>query len=246
MIAMVNSEYSGRYKQLFENADKAALFDKIAEQFYAGNFGRMTKSDFETLMFSIYIEQILKNGDKNFSAYSDYKLAKELGITQSKVSSLKVRKQLQYPYEYDWRESLASVSNRARYESGKIKIQIPDINLYYDIKNAIEEKGGFIDVSLTRSLLVVSPEYFLDLLDAISDECDREQLRKCIRDEYRKHGQDKNYIEEEPIGKQLKKFGADLAVSIISGFVGGITGQNPLTAAGVIAKNVLGTINQSK
>ena len=142
----------------------------------------MSKTDMETLMFSIYIEQILKKGDKDFSAYSDYTLAKQLGISQTKVSNLKVRKQLQYPRDYDWRESFKAISDRARYENGKISIQIPDINLYYDIKNEIEEKGGFVEVTLNRTLLVIPLNWFLDFMaEVAADEKDRNKIRKEVQ-----------------------------------------------------------------
>ena len=188
---MSNEDRLARYEELFSEEDKARAFDKIANQFYAGNFGTMAKSDMETLMFSIYIEQILSKSEDDFHTYSDFRLAKELGIAQSRVSSLKVKKQLQYPHEFRWRDSFARVSENARYENGKIKIQIPDINLYYEIKNAVEEAGGYIDVTLTPKLLQISPEYFLDLLVAVSETQQREQLRKELRNKIREKNKDR-------------------------------------------------------
>lgn len=88
------------------------------------------------------------------NAYSDYTLSKQLGITQSKISNLKVRKELLYPYEkFNWRESLLQISNRAVYENRNIKLYIPDRNLFLEIKNAIEEQGGFIEIQLSQNLL---------------------------------------------------------------------------------------------
>ena len=237
-----------QYEQLFPTvASKAAAFDMVAEHFYAGNFGQMTKADFETLLFSIYINQILERDDKDFSAYGDYKLAKELGITQSKVSNLKVRKQLQYPRKYIWQESFALISNRARYENGKIKLQIPDINLYYDIKNAIEDQGGFIEVSLTKGLLVVPLDYFLDLMEAIVEDNDRELLRKCVRDEFRKYQKDQEFVEAAPFRKQLKGFTTDVLINIISGVAGNLDGGGTskiLKYAISIIRNTLNAIEE--
>ena len=89
-----------RYNLLFSKEEKAAAFDQIADQYYLGNFGRMSKTDFETLLFSIYIERCLEKKQP----FDDYKLSRDLGITQGKVRSLKVRKELQYPYkEFDWK-----------------------------------------------------------------------------------------------------------------------------------------------
>ena len=238
----------GRYAEIFpDDKSKAEAFDKIAERFYQKNFGTLSKTDMETLMFSIYIEQILAKGDKDFSTYSDYTLAKELGITQSKVSNLKVKKQLQYPHEYDWRVSFASISDRARYENGKIIIQIPDINLYYEIKNAIEDKGGFVEVTLNRGLLVVPLNYFLNFMEFITEGEDQDRLRKAIRKEYQKYQKEQEIIEKEPIGKVLQKCGASTIIGIIDGVANSISDPASvgLNCALAIAKNVLDVIKNA-
>lgn len=211
-----------KWEELFfseDNSVKANAFDKIAEQYYDGNFGTMMKSDFETLLFHLYIERILEKDESNFSAYSDFRLSKELGISQSKVSNLKIRKQLQYPREFKWREAFSKVSSNARYENGKIKIQIPDINLYYEIKNAIEEEGGFVDLTLTPKLLQVSPEYFLDLLVAVEEDEKRDKLRKKLREEIREKNKDVEFLESESLGKQLTDAGIDIVVGVIQKIV---------------------------
>ena len=238
---MSNEDRLARYEELFSEKDKARAFDKIANQFYAGNFGTMAKSDMETLMFSIYIEQILSKSEDDFHTYSDFRLAKELGITQSKVSSLKVKKQLQYPHEFRWRDSFARVSENARYENGKIKIQIPDINLYYEIKNAVEEAGGYIDVSLTPKLLQISPEYFLDLLVAVSETQQREQLRKELRNKIREKNNDREYLEAQPLGRQLAGCGKEIILDVLEAAVSGAVGEIPVVT---IARNVMNAIKE--
>ena len=238
---MPNEDRLARYKELFSEEDKARAFDKIANQFYAGNFGTMAKSDMETLMFSIYIEQILSKSEDDFHTYSDFRLAKELGIAQSRVSSLKVKKQLQYPHEFRWRDSFARVSENARYENGKIKIQIPDINLYYEIKNAVEEAGGYIDVTLTPKLLQISPEYFLDLLVAVSETQQREQLRKELRNKIREKNKDREYLEAQPLGRQLAGCGKEIILDVLEAAVSGAVEGIP---AVTIARNVMNAIKE--
>ena len=74
----------------------------------------------DVLTFSIYIERILDKSQDNFSAYSDYTLSKQLGITQTSVSNLKVKKELQYPYkDFDWRKRLADISKNTIYDEGR-------------------------------------------------------------------------------------------------------------------------------
>ena len=112
---MAQEQKNRRYDELFPNLEeKAAAFDQIAAQFYEGNFGRMSKADLETLMFHLYIEQILKRSEQDFHTYSDFRLSKELGIPQSRVSSLKVKKQLQYPRNFMNRPRLCRQHKKPR------------------------------------------------------------------------------------------------------------------------------------
>lgn len=205
------------FNKLFsDDKEKAAAFDKIAEKFYYANFGSTSKSDIETLMFSIYIEQILKTEENNFDAYSDYTLSKLLGITQSKVSSLKVRKELQYPFDkFEWRNSLARIADRAVYEDGKIKLFIPDRNLYLEVKNAIERTGGFVEIQLTSNLLQVRFEYFLDLMVAISEDANRQEIKKKISEELKKKNKDNEPFKYSSFGKALLDKTPEMILTLI-------------------------------
>lgn len=229
-----NNSMQKKYEEYFSSEDKIAAFDKIAERYYCANFGTMTKSDFETLLFSIYLEQILNKNEADMSQYSDYTLSKILGITQAKVSSLKVKKELMYPYKnFKWQKSFERISEKAIYEKGKIMLLIPDRNLYLEIKNAIEESGGFVEVQLTRNLLQVRLEYFLDLLVAISDEKDRNKLRKEIKDKIKNENSDIEFMERESIGEAIKKQAPKLIIDLIGECLPVVGGS-----AKVIANNV--------
>ena len=86
-------ERNQKFNLLFCNEqEKAKAFDKIAEAYYNRNFGSISKSDFDVLMFSIYIERLLEQNESDMESYSDYELSKQLGITQSKIKNLKVKK----------------------------------------------------------------------------------------------------------------------------------------------------------
>ena len=204
------------YNHLFDTAEsKAKAFDAIAEKYYFSNFGSVSKSDFEVLLFSLYIEQILVKNEADFSAYSDYTLSTQLGITQSRVSSLKVKKELIYPHEgFEWQDSFLRILPNVIYEDGKIKLYIPDRNLYLEIKNAIENSGGFIEVQLTSNLLQVRLEYFLDLLIIADKTKSEEELRRQIIDTIGKENKEINLREKEPIGKALLKKAPDVIIEI--------------------------------
>lgn len=220
------------YNKLFENEkDKAEAFDMIAENFYFGNFGSMSKSDLETLMFSIYIERILAISEEDESTYSDYTLSKSLGIMQNRVNTLKVKKELKYPHEnFDWRKAFARAYENAKYENGKICINISDRNVYLEIKNQIETMGGYVDVTLNSKILKVSPAYFLDLILSISDEDERCRLKKIIEEKAREEKIIINDEEPDTWGSIFYDMGTDTLCNIV---------EDILPVSGDILKRIL-------
>ena len=131
----------------FTPDEKITLIDEVASHFYESNFGQMSKSDIELLMFRFYIEKLIRmnqnaDGTIDYRKCSDYRISQELGITQQRVRNLKIKNQLKNPIEYDWKVALAKLTNNARYDkgTGKITMNIPDPNLYLEIQNFIEEQ----------------------------------------------------------------------------------------------------------
>lgn len=216
------------YEKLFQTVEgnediegKAQAFDKLAEKYYYCNFGSTSKADLDVLMFSIYIERILDKSQKDFNSYSDYTLSKNLGITQSKISNLKVKKELQYPYEnFRWEESFAEIAKNAIYEDDKIKLHIPDKNLFLEIKNAIERNGGFVDIQLNSNLLQIKPAFFFDLILAMYDDSEsqiyREKIKRTLLENDELHADTKKYLEEVSIGQALKNEAPAIIASLIS------------------------------
>ena len=236
-------EAKEKYQELFPtDKEKAEAFDKIASEYYYLNFGMMPKANLDVLMFSIYIEQILeKYGYEKFKEYSDYSLSKDLGITQTKVSNLKVKKELLYPYEgYDWKKSFALISKNAVYEDRKIKLWIPDKNLYLELKNAIEENGGFIEVQLNSNLLQVRLPYFIDLLITVSDEKSRDELIKEIKRQINEKDIEVEMIERQSFGKALLQQGPDCILDLIGDCIPILGG--PVKS---IANNILKAVKKS-
>ena len=227
-----------KYDELFNNQeDKAKAFDLIAERYYKGNFGQMQKSDFETLLFSIYIEQILKTSENDMNTYSDYNLSKELGITQPKVSNLKVKKQLQYPYErFNWRESFMRICENAIYENGKIVLNIPDKNLFIEIQNWVEENKGYIDIQLNSKVLKIAPEYYIDLVLSIIDEEDARKIKNELLHKIQQKLKINKETNEELIGDVLNKNAKELTLDIVSDILSEITSISNETIKNVINK----------
>lgn len=194
------------YDKLFsDNESKAEAFDKIAELYYDNNFGSTSKSDFEILMFSLYLDRILKLSESDMEAYSDYTLSKQLGTTQSKIRNLKIKKELKYPYDgFDWKESFARVSSTAQFFNGKIHIYISDPNLFIELKHFVELHGRTVDISLNPALFVVSIESFIELLLYVGTEDDEKKIIKSIRNTYQNEKIQIENFEKTSLVKSIK------------------------------------------
>ena len=212
----------------FSEEDKTKNFDIIAQSFYNRNFGRMSKSDMELMMFNIYIRKLIdenksSDGTIDYSKCSDYKIAKELGITPQRVKNLKIKNQLTNPIEYDWKKAFATLTKNARYDrfSQKVVINIPDPNLYLEIQNFLEDNGAYIEKQLNGSILQIRAEYYIELIVLLEPEDNRKKIIKEIKKFFNENGKDEKYFSDKEIGKSLINAAADIAtiISSIKGFI---------------------------
>ncbi|WP_417151155.1 hypothetical protein [Ruminococcus sp.] len=200
----------------FTNKEKVEMFDEIAKKFYNHNFGTFSKSEMELMMFNFYIKKIVSTNVEsdntlNYNYSSDYYISKDLGITQQKVNNLKIKNQLVNPIEFDWKKSFLKLVGNARFDnkSGKVLINIPDPNLYIEIKHYLEEKGGYIDTQLNKGLLKIRAEYFIQLLVEIEPGKNRKTIIKEIKKKIREENKDESKFLENNVGTSL----LDLAVN---------------------------------
>lgn len=201
----------------FSDTEKIEMFDEIAAHFYAANFGQASKADIELMMFNFYIQKMIKDnqeqdGTIDYNKCSDYKISKDLGITQQRVRNLKVKNQLINPIDFEWERAFAKLISNAKFENQKVIINIPDPNLFYEIQNFLEEQGSYIDKQLNSKLLVIRIEYFIDLLVSLEPESNRKEVIKEIKRVFKEQSKSKKQFDEKNIGKTL----IDGAVNIIT------------------------------
>ena len=192
----------------FTDSEKIAMFDEIASHFYEANFGQASKADIEMMMFNFYIKKIIEDnqeqdGTIDYNKCSDYKISKDLGITQQRVRNLKVKNQLINPIDFKWEKSFAKLVENAKFENQKVIISIPDPNLFYEIQNFLEEQGAYIDKQLNSKLLVIREEYFADLLVALEPDSNRKQVVKVIKKAFKEQTKSEKQFDEKNIGKTL-------------------------------------------
>ncbi len=210
------------YEELFTPEDKIKAFDKLAENYYMCNFATFPKADIDLFMFSEYLDCILTKQEEDMNAYSDYRLSKYLGITQSRISSLKEKKELKYPYQgFDWKKSFMRIAKNGRYENGNVIFNIMDKNLYIEIKNAIEENGGYIDAQLNPRILKIPIEYYLDFIMLLSDadESKKQEVKEELQKQLRSRKEEIEFVEKESNQMMLKKAGLVAVPEVISAVV---------------------------
>ena len=154
--------------------EKARCFDTIAEMYYNRNFGKLSKADFEVLMFSILLEHCRGNNLDE----SDYALAVQLGITESRVRSLKVKKELQYPDDYNWKRLFLLSVKHGRYDEAKglMVLSLSDPNVKREIEHQIEVKGWYHESQLNAKLLQMPVDQFIELCEYLSSELEGQEV----------------------------------------------------------------------
>lgn len=146
----------------FSPEEKIEIFDKIEQHYFVRNFGSMTKADFEIFLFSEYIEHRIRNQ----LPFDDYTLSKELGITQSRVRTLKERKELKYPYkDFIWQNAFAEAVKNAKVDPQDhyVKMIIQDVNVMNEVRNFIEVNGWYDECSLNKKLLRIPLDCFVEI-----------------------------------------------------------------------------------
>lgn len=191
----------------FTEDEKATAFNQISERYYKRNFGTMSKTDFETLLFHIYIEHLL---DKN-EPFDDYTMSKSLGITQSKVRNLKLRKELQYPREgFEWKESFADSIRNAAYDDTTrlVKMIVSDVNVLTELRYYMETNGWYDEYHLNPKLFQCRLDFFLKLCSSLDKDGFHlnMQAEKTLKELKNKAGSER---EKSAIGCLLSGFAED-------------------------------------
>ena len=183
----------------FKVAEKTAAFDLIAKRYFDRNFGTMSKTDFETLLFHIYMENLLSHNEK----FDDYTVSKALGISQSKVRNLKMRKELQYPHQYpdglDWKNEFVKALDTAAYdkETHLVSMLISEPVVMVELRYFLESNGGFDIRTLNSKQFVCRVDHLVMLFEKLSEEnIELEDDRKNKLKQLEAKGMEKSAIEK--------------------------------------------------
>lgn len=177
--------------------DKEKLKSRIEEsQLFTNRFGSFSKADYEVLMFTVYLDSLT-------SPARDFEISRDLGITEQKVRSLRVKSQLQYPREINWVEQMRQALEDGSYDDGMITITLEDPSVRNRIRYEVESKSGTVNLSLNSKQLVLPVESFLIL--AACAEKDPDKVLQSLNKKFAGNEEIKGMIQKDKIGKKLFK-----------------------------------------
>ena len=114
--------------------------------------------------------------------YDDYTLAVQLGIPESRVRTLKVKKELQYPYaNFRWKDAFQECIRRAKYDDKKalVKVSISDPNVKREVENQIDRLSFYSEYQLNTKLLQMRADQFVALCASLYSQ---EAVDACLTD----------------------------------------------------------------
>jgi len=208
----------------YTEKQKAEILDEISGHYFNRNFGSMSKSDFELLLFHSMLEYLKAHEPEN---YSDYRLSKTLGISQTRIRNMKVKAELVYPHQDladNWKYIFQSYIKYAKYDenTGLVKMNIPDVIVLTELRNYMEENNWYDEYQLNPKLFQCRLDIFLELSEKVEDRefpIDEETKGKLKKLEF----DSLNSTEKEVLNllkngykkEAIKKFGKKLTIGFI-------------------------------
>ena len=175
---------------------KEELVSAIQTNCFSGNFGSLSKSDFELMLFHYYMESLreqartaYKNEDITEPKKTNYGIAVELGITVQKVVSLKDKEASKYPYSEEvWKKRFLEYVVKAHITDNTIVLNITDRRLYRSLESFLEAEGIGVENSLNPSIFKTDQDKLLDLIKKLYPEKTKEikELEKIAREQKKK------------------------------------------------------------
>lgn len=136
---------------------------KIREQCLERNFGTLSKSEFDLLVFHYYLREKQANSPGKY--VSDYDIGRELGLTIQRVRSLREREALKQKPNDDWKDDFLKGLPNARCDANRdVKIPVPDVNVMKEVRNYFEAQGLYDEYHQ-------NPKLFMCKLDALIAVC---------------------------------------------------------------------------
>ena len=188
----------------------SAFLADIKKQCLDRNFGTLSKSEFDLLVFQYYLLEKQVNAGGEY--VSDYDIGRDLGLTIQRVRSLRERDALKWPPKEEgrWKERFLDCLKFAHYDekSGAVKIPVPDVNVIKEVRNFIEAAGLIDDYQLNPKVFQCNLDALVAICLDLKSDSDDNMCRKIL-DELRdsKDGNVARAVKarEQPIRSLIKQ-----------------------------------------
>lgn len=118
----------------------SSFLTEIQKQCLTRNFGTLSKSEFDLLLFHYYL---LDRQEKAVGKYvTDYEIGRDLGLTIQRVRSLRERDALKQEPNDGWKDAFERCLPNAHCDVNRdVKIPVPDVNVMKEVRNYFEAHG---------------------------------------------------------------------------------------------------------
>ena len=238
---------------MFNEAEKRVIIDEIERQYFQRNFGSLSKTEWETFLFSVYLSHCRKDDGE---AFDDYTMSKKLGLTQSRVRSLKEKALVRFGEDNDsWKEAFVMAIPKASYDKDThiVKMLIPEKDVIIEVRQMLEEQGLYDERSLNDKLLTIPISSFLEICFALyeqnnaifstSAEATLLELQKKYQDEGKTALQRLN---EDRTFNGLKTFAMEVGPDVLTEVLEFLGSSVPALQIGKMLLNIAKVIKNSK
>ena len=143
----------------------SSFLAELKEQCLTRNFGTLSKSEFDLLVFHYYL--LDKQAQVGSAYVTDYEIGRKLGLTIQRVRSLREREALKWPpkAEGKWKNDFLQCLPNAHCDANRdVKIPVPDVNVMKEVRNYFEAQGLYDEYHQ-------NPKLFMCKLDALIAVC---------------------------------------------------------------------------
>ena len=182
---------------MLKETDKACkVYTRLTDAgLFTRQFGTFTKADYEVLMFTAFLD-IYEN------IPNDYEISIALGITESKVRSLRLKSQLLYPRDYAFLDNLKTAVANGYFdlENMTYTITIEDPAVQRRTIYEIEKNLGNVQFTLNPKHLKLPIETYILLGCSLLGHEEKDLLAEANRKWKEAQG-----VEQEITKENLKK-----------------------------------------
>ncbi len=181
--------------EFFSDSVKDELIDVLCSKYFNKNFGYLSKSEMDLLMFHYYLKQ--KRISNNGQDPTDYEVSKELGITQGRVRGFKSKDYLQNIDVIDWKNTLIDLIESGIFvkRNDNVELLVSDVNVMMELRNFLEEKGLIDEYVLNPKVFKCSLDVFIRVYELLKGLEGGTVLEDTIS--YIKKGKN-DYLDTEP------------------------------------------------